>query len=302
MNKTVKVSEILRFLDENNETYTFEGNRDIVVNGFSSYGNYKLGNLTWIKSSKVINQNCGIYKITLAVIQEGIKTSVVENKIITKESKKVFFDLLEHFFSIDDKKENVGKNTYISPEVKLGENVIIGHNCTLDGDIIIGDGTRIYNNVNIINNVAVGKNCVIQSCVNIGHDGFGYTENAEHRKTMVKHYGGIIIGDDVYIGGNSYIERGTIDNTIIENGAKIDGACVIGHNCSLGENVALVGGTILLGSVRLNNNVYVASALIKNQVTIGENAVIGMGSVVTKDIPSNITVIGVPARELKQKR
>lgn len=300
MTKNIGVKEILEYLDHNKESYFFEGDREDCINGFSSYGNYRKGNLTWIKNYRVLENSGNIQKVALAVIQDGIDVPVVTNKIITKESKRVFFDLLEHFFSDNKKLEGIGHNTYLSPDVKLGENVTIGHNCTLDGDITIGDGTRIYNNVNIINNVTIGQKCEIQSGVNIGHDGFGYTEDEEHQKTMVKHYGGIVIEDNVYIGGNSYIERGTIDNTIIKNGAKIDGACVIGHNCIIAPNTAMVAGSIMLGSVHLEDNVYIASALIKNQVTVGRNAIVGMGSVVIKDVEADTTVIGIPARKIKK--
>ena len=301
MSKRIDIRKILSYLDCNKESYIFEGNREGYINGFSSYGNYKQGNLTWIKNYNAIEKNRNIQKVTLAVVQNGVETLTVENKIIVKESKRVFFDLLEHFFSTEKTQERIGNNTYLSPDVKLGKNVVIGHNCTLDGMITIGDGTRIYNNINIINNVTIGQNCEIQSGVNIGHDGFGYTENEEHQKTMVKHYGGVVIEDNVYIGGNSYIERGTIDNTIIKAGVKIDGACVIVHNCIIEKNTAMVGGSTLLGSVHLKDNVYIASALIKNQVTIGKNAVVGMGSVVIKDVEADTTVIGVPAQKLRKK-
>lgn len=300
MTKNVNVKEILAYLDHNKESYIFEGNQEECINGFSSYGNYRQGTLTWVKNYKTIEKCGNIQRITLAVVQEGVDVPAAENKIITKESKRVFFELLEHFFTSSKSIEKIGSNTYLSSEVKLGKNVTIGHNCTLDGNITIGDGTRIYNNVNIINNVTIGQNCEIQSGVNIGHDGFGYTENEEHQKTMVKHYGGIVIEDNVYIGGNSYIERGTIDDTIIKTGTKIDGACVIGHNCIIDPNTAMVGGSTLLGSVHLEDNVYIASALIKNQVTIGRNAIVGMGSVVIKDVKADTTVIGVPAREINK--
>lgn len=300
MTKNVNVKEILAYLDQNKESYVFEGNQEDCVNGFSSYGNYIPGTLTWVKNYKTIEKDGNIQRITLAVVQDGVDVPATENQIITEESKRVFFELLEYFFTSGEPIEKIGSNTYLSPKVKLGKNVTIGHNCTLDGEITIGDGTRIYNNVNIINNVTIGRNCEIQSGVNIGHDGFGYTENEEHQKTMVKHYGGIVIEDNVYIGGNSYIERGTIDDTIIKTGTKIDGACVIGHNCIIDPNTAMVGGSILLGSVHLEDNVYIASALIKNQVTIGRNAIVGMGSVVIKDVKADTTVIGAPAREINK--
>lgn len=300
MTKNVNVKEILAYLDQNKESYVFEGNQEDCVNGFSSYGNYIQGTLTWVKNYKTIEKCGNIQRITLAVVQDGVDVPAAENQIITEESKRVFFELLEYFFTSEESIEKIGSNTYLSPEVKLGKNVTIGHNCTLDGEITIGDGTRIYNNVNIINNVTIGQNCEIQSGVMIGHDGFSYTENDEHKKQMIKHYGGVTIGDEVLIGGNCHIARGTIDNTIIKGGSKIDAVCSIAHNCKIGRNVTMIMGSRIFGSVNIEDNAYIASALIKNQVTIGRNAIVGKGSVVIKDVKADTTVIGVPAREINK--
>lgn len=295
----ISVEEILLFLDESDCEYKYVGNTNIKINGFSSLNNYKRDSITWVKKQNMLNDTIIQEDILLAIVQEGVQC-FIPNIIITKTSKRVFFDVLEHFYGEKIEGNLIGENTYISSNVKLGHNVRIGHNCTIDGDIEIGDNTRIYNNVNIINKVRIGKNCIIQSCVNIGHDGFAYTENENHTKSMVKHYGGTVIGNNVYIGGNTCIERGTIDDTIIRDGSKIDVTCTIGHNSVLEENVALVGGTILLGSVKLKENAFIASGLIRNQSIIGRNSIVGMGSVVTKDVEDNTVVIGVPAKELRK--
>jgi len=119
----------------------------------------------------------------------------------------------------------------------------------LDGDITIGNNTQIWDNVSIINKAVVGDNCIIQSGVRIGHGGFGYSENESHIKTMRRHYGSVIIGDDVFIGPNCVIYRGTIDNTIVGKRCKIGGLCHIGHNCILDDNIAMIAGAVLYGSV-----------------------------------------------------
>ena len=81
--------------------------------------------------------------------------------------------------------------------------------------------------------MTIGKNCDIHSGAVIGHDGFGYTEDAAHNKTMVKHFGGATIDDDVLIGDNVCVVRGTIDDTFIDDGVKIDNMSHVAHNCRL---------------------------------------------------------------------
>ncbi|NBI63096.1 hypothetical protein D3Z38_08500 [Clostridiales bacterium] len=294
----MKIKDILDWLDAQDRSYSFEGDECQEVIGFSSLANYKEGTVTWIKKRENIPENADIQAIALAIVQKNHETNC-PNQIITEESKAVFFGIIEHFFHQDSTLPKIGQGTYISPEVVIGKNVKIGHNCVLDGKIVIGDNTQIYHNVTIINKVTLGKNCMIQSGVNIGHDGFGYAEDDKHNKTMIKHYGGTHIGNNVYIGGNTYIERGVLDNTVISDGCKIDGNCTIGHNSFLGKHCSCVAGTIILGSVQIGARAYIASATIKNQIIVGEFAFVGMGAVVTKDVPPNDMVVGIPAKSIK---
>lgn len=294
MPREVKVIDILNYLDAHNESYKFIGDKSIVVTGFSSLSNYKAGNITWIKNKDVFLENSNDSSIMLAVVQEGEEVDS-DNKILTNESKRIFFNILEKFFSSNKNKPRIGNYTYLSPEVKIGENVQIGHNCCLDGEIEIGDNTRICNNVNIVNNVKIGANCVIQSLTTIGEDGFGYTEQGTI-KTMVRHYGGVIIEDNVFVGTHVNIARGTIDDTVIKRGVKIAPSSHVGHNVVIEQDAAIICSKIF-GSVNVGNNAYVSSCTVRNQCSIGDNTVIGMGAVVTKDIGCNKIAMGIPAKE-----
>ena len=115
----------------------------------------------------------------------------------------------------------IGEYTYIGPNVILGENVRIGNNCSISGQVNIGKDTVISDNVVIRNKVTIGEKCHIQALSVIGEDGFSYTEDADHNKTMVKHHGGVQIGNNVFIGTHVNIARGTIDDTCISDGVKL---------------------------------------------------------------------------------
>lgn len=154
----------------------------------------------------------------------------------------------------------------------------------------------------MVNRVTVGNRCTICSGTVIGHDGFGYTEDSSYRKTMVRHFGGVHIGDDVTILENCSISRGVIDDTIISSGVKIDAQVRVGHNSELGENSAFVGGTIIYGSCRFGAHSYVATSIIRNQCTTGADAVVGMGAVVVKDVEPGQTVVGNPAKPFIKKK
>ena len=242
----MKIAEILRFLESEQVPFAFRGDESAEVERFSSLTHYRPGTFTWVKKQENIPHGFDCTAVALAIVSEGV-TGEFPNVIETPQSKHAFFSVMEHFYGEEENRPTVGQFTYLSPQVKLGKNVRIGHNCTLDGDITIGDDTVIWNGVTIVNRVSIGKRCEIQSGCIIGHDGFGYTEDEAHNKTMVKHFGGVTIGDEVYLAMNTVVERGVIDDSEIKRGTKIDCLSLIGHNSVIGEKSALVGGTVLYG-------------------------------------------------------
>lgn len=291
----MKIAAILDYLDSIDMEYSFHGNAQNEFEGFSSLSRYKEGSITWIKNKG--NLPSDSTAIRLAVVSSGIVCDA-ENSIECVESKRCFFSILEHFFSSEEEAgPSVGNGTYISASVKLGNNVRIGHNCTLDGEITVGDNTRIGNNVVIVNKVSIGNCCDIQSGVVIGHDGFGYVEDGEKHKTMVRHFGGVLIGNDVLLGANSCICRGTIDDTVIGDGTKIDNLSHIAHNCIVGRDVGMAYPCYLGGSSRIGDRAYISHSVVRNQIEVGHDAFVGMGSNVVKDVAPETVVLGNPARE-----
>ena len=298
----IRISEILDFLQEMNISFSFTGNTEAETEGFSSLAHYKLGSFTWIKTQKNIPADFDLSQTSLVFVSEEVDAGTAPNVIRTKESKRAFFFAIEHFYGQEDEPSGVGQFTYISPKVKLGKNIRIGHNCTLDGDITIGDGTIIWNNVVIVNQVSIGKYCEIQSGTVIGHDGYAYTEDITHQKTMVKHFGGVVIGDYVHLGVNNAIARGVIDDTVIGDGTKMADLCHIGHNNQVGPSVSFISGCIINGSCTIGENAYISTSVLRNQSMIGEDSMVGMGAVVVKDVVSGQTVVGNPARPFIKKK
>lgn len=297
----MKISDVLEFLSGEGVPFVFEGNQAEGVEGFSSLGHYKPGSFTWIKKRENIPEGFDLSRLTLAFVSEEVDAGPAPNIIRSAESKRAFFSAIEHFYAREEERPAVGQFTYISPRVRLGKNVRVGHNCTLDGDITVGDGTVIWNNVVIVNRVVIGKECEIQSGTVIGHDGFGYTEDAGHRKTMVRHFGGVTIGDRVRLGMNNVIARGVIDDTVIGAGTKMADLCHVGHNNQVGPGVSFISGCIINGSCSIGENAYISTSVLRNQSVIGEGAMVGMGAVVVKNVIPGETVVGNPAKPFRKK-
>lgn len=152
-----------------------------------------------------------------------------------------------------------------------------------------------YDCVEIGKNVRIGPNCTI------GFEGFGFEENEEGSHESFPHIGNVILGDYVEVGGNTCIDRGALEDTIIGEGTKIDNLVHIAHGVKIGKNCLVVALTCIGGGVEIGNGAYLGiGCSIRNQIRIGEKAFIGMGAVVVKDVDPGVTVIGNPAKPMKR--
>lgn len=180
---------------------------------------------------------------------------------------------------------HIGQNTVIEPFVIIGENVVIGKNC------LIKSGTKIGNNV------VIGDECVLKENSVVGSDGFGFERDEDGTSYRIPHMGGVIIGNHVELGAASVIAQGTILPTQISDYVKIDDHVFIAHNAKIGKGSFIIANSEISGSVVIGERAWIApNACIRDGVTIGDNVIVGMGSVVIRDIESNCVVMGNPAR------
>lgn len=294
----VKIKDIITFLDGEEESYDFGGSLEDYITGFSSLSNYKDGTITWIKNEEFVegNKSKNIKFVVLPILNNS--NNEFDNYIITKNPKRIFFKILEFFYG-EKQKFQIGFNNTISETANIDKNVSIGNNCTIGDNVKIGEGTIILNNVIIDKNVLIGKSCFIKSGSIIGEIGFGYSSSESGHDIRVPHFGSVVIGNNVDIGANTTIERGTMDNTILEDGVKVDDLCQISHNVHIGKNTKIITHTSVFGSVTIGENCYISTSQIRNQITIGKNVIVGMGAVVVKDVEDNKVVAGVPAKVIR---
>jgi len=203
----------------------------------------------------------------------------------------------------------VAKDAIIYPNVFIGENVKIGSytviypGVVILKDSMIGISGVIYPNVSVYQNTRIGNRVTIGSGSVIGSDGFGYVKDDDSTMIKVPHLGGVLIEDDVEIGSNTSVDRGTMGDTVIKKGSKIDNLVQIAHNCIVGENNILCGMVGLSGSTELGNNVIMAAnSGTKGHIKIGDNCVVTALTNVSKDLKPGSSVKGVyPARPLEEE-
>jgi len=196
----------------------------------------------------------------------------------------------------------LGKDVAIGPYVVLGDDVSVGDGTVIDAHVVIGDGVPIgaechlYPGVTVYAGSMLGNRVIAHAGVRIGSDGYGYVfSKGAHQK--IPHVGRCIIEDDVEIGANTTIDRGSIDDTVIGAGTKIDNLVQVGHNCTVGKLCLIMSQVGLSGSTRIGNGVVIAGqAATKGHMEIGDRAQIAGQSGVFGDVPAGETWSGYPAR------
>lgn len=191
--------------------------------------------------------------------------------------------------------ETVGFDlTYEKP--KIHSSVLIDKNVVIENGVEIGAGTKIESNTFIAAGTKIGKNCLIKANASIGSDGFGFERLPNGTPIKFIHLGGVTIGNNVEIGSNSCVAKGTLDNTIIGNDVKIDNLVQIAHNCKIGVATLIASNAAIGGSVKIGDNCWIStSACIKSGIRIHDNAFIGIGAVVIRTIRKDTAVFGNPA-------
>ncbi|WP_055736928.1 MULTISPECIES: DapH/DapD/GlmU-related protein [Bacillaceae] len=306
----IKIKDVLDLLTKSNYKFSFHGDRNEILEGFSTLFNYKKSTITFVSSLNKFEDHESLFKgskITLIVADpsEAINSCFL-NTIHIKNPKRAFFFILDNLFNSNLESESIRKmeveddndHSFISKKAKVSVGVKVGINCIIEEDVVIGEGTVIHHNVVIRSGTKIGKNCTILSGNIIGETGFNPLKLDDGTRMMVRHYGGVTIGDNVFIGDNCSISKGAIDDTIIESGVKINKKVIVAHNVLIGKNTVITSPTFICGSVKIGSNCHIAASVIKNQCTIGDEAILGLGSVVVKNVESKTTVVGNPAKEL----
>jgi UDP-3-O-[3-hydroxymyristoyl] glucosamine N-acyltransferase len=191
---------------------------------------------------------------------------------------------------------SIGEYAIVGAQARVGDGVVIGAHCVVGDNTTIGAGSKLRTQVTLYPGVVIGERVIIHSGARIGTDGFGYVfRDGSHNK--IPHVGRCVIGDDVEIGANTTIDRGSIDDTIIGRGTKIDNLVHIAHNVRIGEKCLIMAQVGIAGSVIVGDGAILAGqAGISGHLTIGAGARLAAQAGVFGDIPAGETWSGYPAR------
>ena len=288
----IKASDIANFLGEKLEGI------DISINTVSSFLNLKENTLVFInKEFNLSNVKNLLVICKKKDYEKNTKKSGI-SYIYCDNPRLAFAKVVQKFFVIK-KQPYISKSALISQNAIIHPSVSIGENCVIGSGVNINQGTIILNNVVISDNVKIGKFCFIKSGSVIGEDGFGFDFDEDRVPIRLPHIGSVFIDNHVEIGSLNTVQKGTIDNTIINSHSKLSDHVHIAHNCDIGKNCIISAHAQICGSVKIGNNCWIGanSSIIQN-VKIKDNVTVGIGSVVIDNVDENKKIMGFESLDL----
>ena len=308
--KKISLKQICKEIQIKNIT-----NRNIFINDIKTLESATKNDLTFLHKSTYLGSIPNVkskYIITTSKFSKYFtnKNILVVDNVLLSVAKiaQLFYpeSLNENFIfnhsnkikNIKSKKITLGSNVVIGKNVKIGKNTFLGHNTIIEDNVIIGRNCSIGSNV-IIKKSIVGNNVNILDGSIVGKKGFGFFPN-KNKNLRYPHIGIVIIKDNVEIGSNCTIDRGSLGNTTIGENTFLDNQVHIAHNVKIGKNCIITAQVGFAGSTNIGNQVLIGGqAGISGHLSIGNNVQIGGGSGVIKNIPDNMKVMGYPAKDIK---
>jgi UDP-3-O-[3-hydroxymyristoyl] glucosamine N-acyltransferase len=294
-------------LDKLGISYISEG-LEGQVKAVSPINEAREGDLTWCyyekeKGVSMISQSSAGIILCAKSMQGRVHPKDGRQQLFFLDNPRYAFVKIMNQMYNNNKKNNttgISARSVISKTAKIGSGCYIGDYTVIGDDCIIGDNTIIGTRVSL-QNCHCGNKSIIQSGVTIGEDGFAFERNVDGELERFPHIRGVKIGDNVEVGANTNIARGSLCDTIIGNGTKIADMVHIGHNTQIGKHCQIAAGTAIGGSTKIGDMCWTGLNSTLKKVHVGNNVVVGCGAVVLRDVPDGDIVAGVPAKSIKDK-
>jgi UDP-3-O-[3-hydroxymyristoyl] glucosamine N-acyltransferase len=288
---------------------------DAIISGIATLENAGKGDISFFSNRKYFKYLTST-KATVVILHHDDAVHCPVNSLIVDDPYLAYAKIAAFLTAQGGTSTDIDNSAVIHETALLGENVVIGPNAvvrngvsisdnvTIEGGCVIGENVTIgvsstlHANVSVYPGVTMGERVIIHSGAVIGGDGFGIAyDNGKWIK--VPQLGSVVIGNDVEIGANTTIDRGAIEDTIIEQGVKLDNLIQIGHNVYIGENTVMAGCVGVSGSATIGRNCAIGGgAGLVGHITIADNVTLTGTAFVTKSINSpGVYSSGIPSQE-----
>ena len=293
------------------------GDPTMVITGVSEIQNGRestitfLGNLKYKKylqttgASAVVVPEASLLDNKPGIVHHNPQLAIA--KILGEFTPKLQYTSGVNETAYVDSKAKIGKNVTIGPfsvieaGVIIGDHSNIGSHTVIDQKTSIGKNCKIFSNIHIYHGTNIGDNAIIHSGTVIGSDGFGFVTDQDINHKIPQN-GYVIIGNDVEIGANCAIDRGTIGDTIIEDQCKLDNHVHLAHNVRLGKGCLLTAAVTIAGSVEVGEFcIFAGHVGVAPHVKIGARSVLAAKTGVSKSLTGGKVYAGMPAREIREQ-
>jgi UDP-3-O-[3-hydroxymyristoyl] glucosamine N-acyltransferase len=295
------------------------GDPSVVVSGVAPLDRASPGDLSFLGAAKYAPLFASSHAGVVLILPElAAAPGQTPARIVVERPQEALLALLPRFHKVSPAPPGVHPTAVIGDAVRLGAGVsigpyavigdrseigdggVIGPHCVIGAGVTIGEQCQLVASVTVYSGSKIGDRVTLHAGVRIGSDGFGYVQrDGQHLK--IPHVGRCIIEDDVEIGANTTIDRGSIDDTVIGAGTKIDNLVQIGHNVRVGRCCLIMAQAGIAGSVRVEDGCMILGQVgISGHHTIGKGARLAAQAGVFGDIPAGETWSGYPARPHKE--
>jgi UDP-3-O-[3-hydroxymyristoyl] glucosamine N-acyltransferase len=297
--KQFDLSSLVKDLD-----VVIKGDANTLVTGIAPIQCAALGDITFLTNS-AYKKHLKTTQASVVILSEADAALCDKTTVVCKNPHYIYAKIAANF------KDNVKTKAGIHPTAVIGDNCSIDKTASIGAHCVIGDGVTIGANtildasVTIYDNVTIGARAHISSGVVVGSDGFGFA-NEKGAWHEVPQLGGVIIGDDVSIGANTVIDRGALEDTVIENGVKLDNLIQVAHNVRIGAHTIIAGCVAIAGSTTIGAHCMVGGATcFAGHITIADKVIVTGMTSVTKSITepgmySSGIVGAVPTAEFRK--
>ncbi|MGI1678526.1 MAG: UDP-3-O-(3-hydroxymyristoyl)glucosamine N-acyltransferase [Cellvibrionaceae bacterium] len=285
------------------------GDGSLVISSIATLSKAKKNQISFLASPSYRNF-LPETKASAVILKSEFSTEFSGNKLIVEDPYLSYAKLTQLFAPNYFESPSIHQRAAIADDVAIGSNVSIGANAVVESGVVladnvvinsgavvgknsaIGQGSIIHSNAVIYHNVIIGKHVVIHGGAILGADGFGFApcqsnniEGPSLQWEKIHQLAGVVIGDNVEIGANSCVDRGALEDTVIESGVKLDNMVQIAHGVRIGKNTVIAGCTAVAGSTTIGENCMIAGGVgIVNHIAITDNVTVTPMTLVTKSI------------------
>ena len=250
------------------------------------------GQITFLSNKKSLSKLAATRAAAVILAPENESLTALP-RIVAERPYAYFARVSQLFNPLSTQPPGVHPSAVVSEEAVLGQGVSIGPGCVIGAGVTIGDESCLYPRVVVYPGCSLGKRVIVHSGAVIGADGFGIAAE-EGRWIKIPQIGAVRIGDDVEIGANSAVDRGALDDTVIEDGVKLDNLVQIAHNVRVGAHTAIAGCAGVAGSADIGRHCTIGgAAVVLGHLRIVDHVHVSAGTLISRSILKPGTYTGV---------